>query len=113
MRDADVFGQIIVGSKTQTRNRVQIAVARCEKYNGQSAGQRTELTTHLESPLDFVAETDIQQDQIGQAGVAAFHGAGAIAVRRNPVAVLAEHAGVVLAQGVVVFDDEDMFGHGC
>ena len=54
MRQAHVFGEVIVGAHAQARDRVEIAIARGEKNNRQGFRLGAQIAAQRKAAVDFV-----------------------------------------------------------
>ncbi|MNC85740.1 hypothetical protein D3C83_13520 [compost metagenome] len=111
MRQAHVLGHVVVRAHAQARHRVEIAVARGEKNDGQRSRQGAQLPAEREAAVHFVAEPDVEQGQVRQAQPHGGERLAAVVVGGDFVAVLPEYVGVVGADDRVVFNDGDASAH--
>src|SRR5262245_43573738 len=107
VRQAHVLGDVVVGAHTQSRHRIEIAVARREKYYGERTGQRAQLPAKRESAVYLVAQPDIEQHEVRQAGAQGGKRFAPVAIGRDLVAMLSQRVGVVGAKDGIVFYDRD------
>ena len=101
----------VAGSQAQTRNGVEIAVARGQKNDRQRLRQRTQFAAQHKTAVDFIAQADVEQRQIGQPRAHRGERIRAVGVLGDVVAVLFEHVGVVGADDGIVLDNGNAARH--
>ncbi len=105
MREAHVLGQIVVGTEPQPRDDVEIRIARRKKEDRHRRRQRAQLAAQREAAVDVVGKPDVDQREIGKPRPKRCQRVGAVRVRGDVVALLAQRIGVVGADRRLVLDD--------
>src|SRR5207249_6958735 len=90
----------------------EIRIARGEEDDGHSRRQRAKLAAQRETAVDVVAEADVHHREVRKPGAERRKRIGAISVRRDFVALLAQYIGVIAADRGLVLDDGDAAAHG-
>ena len=111
MRQAHVLGQVIVCAQPQARNDIEIGIARGEKDDGHRRRHRAELAAQREAAVDVVAQPDVDDREVREPGAECRERVGAIGVRRDLIALLAQHIDVIPADRWLVLDDSDAAAH--
>ena len=111
MRQADVLGQVVVRPEPESRNRIELAVARGQENDGQVARTTAQFAAQLETALDVVLQVHVDHDEIRQSRLEGVHGRLARLVGIHRVALAAKRCRVILTNGSLVLDYGDAFAH--
>ena len=112
VRQAHVFGHVVVRAHAQARHHVEIAVARGQENHRQRGRQRAQFLAQLEAAVDLVAQADVEQHEVGQARAQRRERRGTVRKCGDFVAVAAEDIGIVRADDRVVFNNGNASAHG-
>jgi hypothetical protein len=107
----DILGEIVVGTEAQAGDHVEIGVARGEEQDRQGRRPRTQAAAQLETTFRFVAESDIDDDQLGQPLRERGFRRIARGIAAHFVTEPRERLGIVGADQRLVFDDGNAAWH--
>ena len=112
MRQAHILGKVVIGAKPEAHDDVEVGVARGKKDDRHTLRHCAQFATEREAAVDVVTKPDIDERKIREPRTERRQGVVAIGIGRDFIALLAQHIGVVLADGGLVFDDGDAAAHG-
>src|ERR1700730_4823989 len=105
------LGEEVARAEAQARHRIELAVARGEKYDRQLRRQRAQLPAQLKAALRFVLQRDVDDREVRQARGARVHRLRAVGVGAYRIALAHEPRRVVVADGRLILVNGDETFH--
>ncbi len=97
------LAQVVVGAELETENAVELLVPRGQEHDGDRLRQGSQTPAQLESV--HPGHDDVEDHEIGEAGLERLPGGEAVGVALDLVALPFEGEADVLADVLLVFDD--------
>jgi hypothetical protein len=108
---AHVLGDIVIGAQPQAVNGIDVTVPCCQKNDGNGFGQAAQVLAQGKAAFGFIAQSHVNNGQIGQGGAQHLESTGAVTIGRHPVTPALEGVTVVFPDGGFVFNQHDVSLH--